>query len=149
MPKMPERSEAITPSAERSRKARAPSMTRGKSNPITQVSEPDPDWHKVAMMMWHSALASGGAAYFEESDVAVLYFICDQIDYLYRVTSKGEPRNRSPEMVKTILAGLGNLLATEGDRRRLHMELQKSPDDDDTFLADLRNMFSENEDEDE
>lgn len=142
MPKIPNRTEDLSPAGERKRKSRGVTMTRGKSNPAS-IPLPDPEWHNVARMMWDSTAESGGAAYFESSDYATLYFLCDQIHYVYRTTGAGESRNRSPELIKAILAGLGNLLVTEGDRRKLHVELQKAPDDDGDFLADLEELFAD------
>jgi hypothetical protein len=137
---MPNRTEDLTPAGERKRKQRGTSAVRGKSNPAT-IPSADPEWSQVARMMWDSAVESGGAAYYESSDYATLYLLCDQIDYLYRTNKAGDAKPRSPEMFKAILAGLGNLLITEGDRRKLRIELTKAPDDDAEFLAGLDDLF--------
>lgn len=140
MATIPNRSEDLTASGERKRKQRGVAVVKGKSNPAS-IPSPDPEWCHVAAMMWNATLESGGAAYYESSDYAALYLLCDQIDYLYRTNKAGESKPRSPEMFKAILAGLGNLLVTEGDRRKLHIELVKAPDDDADFLADLNDLL--------
>jgi hypothetical protein len=132
---MPNRSDDLTPAGERKRKERGTAATRGKSNPAS-IPSPDPEWCHAAGMMWNAMLESGGAAYFESSDYAVLYMVCDQIDHLYQQGGR-----RSPEYLRVIMQTLGSLLATEGERRKLHIELQKAPDDDEGFLAGLDDLF--------
>jgi hypothetical protein len=132
---MPNRSEDLTPAGERKRKERGTAVVRGKSNPAT-IPEPDAEWCHAAKMLWDAMTESGGAAWYESSDYAVLYLVCDQIHHLYQQGGR-----RSPEYLRVIMQALGTLLATEGDRRRLHIELQKAPDDEDDFLAGLDDLF--------
>ena len=136
MPAQPERTENLSPAGERKRKERGTAVTRGKSNPAT-IPEATATWCTASTMVWQAMLESGGAAYFESSDYAVLHLTCDQIDHLYQQGGR-----RSPEYLRVILQTLGSLLATEGDRRRLRVELQKSPDDDHEFLAGLDELFA-------
>lgn len=137
MPTLPNRSEDLTPAGERKRKERGTTVARGKSIPAT-IPEPDPTWCKAARMVWDAMLTSGGAAYFESSDYAVLHLTADQIDHLYQQGGR-----RSPEFLRVIMQTLGTLLATEGDRRKLRIELQKAPDDDEDFLAGLDDIFED------
>jgi hypothetical protein len=137
MPTLPNRSDDLTPAGQRKRKERGTIVARGKSVPAT-IPEPDPQWCKAARMVWDSMLTSGGAAYFESSDYAVLHVTADQIDHLYQQGGR-----RSPEYLRVIMQTLGSLLATEGDRRRLRIELQNAPDDDDDFLAGLDDLFND------
>ena len=144
MPVIPNRSEDLTAAGERKRKERDSTATRGQSKPAS-IPKPDPEWPHVARMMWDSTLESGGADFFESSDFATLYFLVDQIAYVYRTTSKGDPRNRSPELIKAILAGLGNLLVTEGDRRKLRIELVKPETTNEDILASVTTLFGDEE----
>ncbi len=137
MPTIPNRTDDLTPAGERKRKERGTTTVRGKSNPAV-VPEADPDWCDAARMTWEAMLGSGGSAYYESSDYAVLHLICDQIDHLYQQGGR-----RSPEYLRVIMQTLGTLLATEGDRRKLHIELAKAPDDDSDFLAGLDDLLSE------
>lgn len=135
MPTLPNRSDDLTPAGERKRKERGTTTARGKSIPAT-IPDPDPEWCKTARMVWNSMLTSGGAAYFESSDYAVLYLTVDQIDHLYQQGGR-----RSPEYLRVIMQTLASLLATEGDRRKLRIELQSAPDDDEAFLVGLDDLF--------
>lgn len=141
MPTVPNRSSDLAPGSERARKSRGTDqITKAKAGAVS-IPDADPEWARAARMMWDSMLESGGSAFFESSDYATLYLICDQIDYLYRQNKDGSTKNRSPEMFKAILAGLGNLLATEGDRRKLRIELERPDDEDAEFEAAILQIF--------
>lgn len=84
------------------------------------IPEPDPDWHYIARYVWDAMLESGANRYYESTDWAVLFSICDDISY-YKRTGK-----RSGQMLATINGMLTSLLLTEGDRRRVGIELQKT-----------------------
>ena len=64
------------------------------------------DWHPIAKRIWKAA-----------SDWAVLYSLMDDLTY-YKNSAK-----RSGQMLQTIMSSLTSLLLTEGDRRRLQVEL--------------------------
>ena len=135
MGRVPNRDADLTPSGERMRKARGTSVTKAKAGK-PQRPEPSDDWGTAARLIWDSLTTSGGAAFYESSDYAVLWLLCEQIEHLY---SQGG--RRSPEFLRVIMTGLGSLLATEGDRRRLRIELERAPDDDDEWLDSiLRNL---------
>jgi hypothetical protein len=140
MATMPNRTDDLTPAGERKRKERGTTVSRGKSNPAT-IPDPNPEWCHAAEMMWNAMVESGGAVYFESSDYAVLYLACDQIDHLY-----GQGGRRSPEYLRVIMATLGSLLATEGDRRKLHIELEKTDEDSAAVLASVESLFKEESD---
>lgn len=133
---MPNRSADLTPAGERKRKERGSTVSKGTSKPAT-MSDPDPAWCATARLIWDSMIESGGAAYYESSDYAVLYMVCDQIDHLYQQGGR-----RSPEYLRVIMQTLGSLLATEGDRRKLRIELTKSDDSSSTILASVEDLFT-------
>jgi hypothetical protein len=137
MPTIPNRSEDLTPAGERKRKQRGTATVRGKSN-VATIPDASAEWGEAATMIWNAMIESGGAAYYESSDYAVLYMVCDQVDHLYRQGGR-----RSPEFLRVIVQTLGALLATEGDRRKLHIELAKAPDDDGDFLTGLDDLLGE------
>lgn len=135
MPTIPNRSDDLTPAGERKRRQRGSTAIRGKSNPAT-IPDPDSKWCSAARLIWDSVTESGGAAFYESSDYAVLHLTCDQIDHLYQQGGR-----RSPEYLRVIMQTLGTLLATEGERRKFRIELDKAPDDDGDFLAELDDIF--------
>ena len=80
---------------------------------------PDPDWHPIAARLWHSLGESGQSRFYEPSDWAVAYSLMDDLSH-YKASSK-----RSGQMLATIMSALSSLLVTEGDRRRVQIELAR------------------------
>ena len=100
---------------------------RGLLKDIAIDWEPDPLWTPFTLNVWKSASASGMADFYQDTDYAELYFICQELDRYSQPrvhTGTGEMwYKQSPEMVKALLTGLSNLGFTEGDRRRIRIEL--------------------------
>lgn len=85
----------------------------------------DPDWHPIAQQLWEAMGESGQSMFYEPSDWAVAYSLMDDLTYYKRGTK------RSGQMLQTIMSSLTSLLLTEGDRRRVALELnRKSPSED-------------------
>lgn len=87
--------------------------------PSTVGREADPQWHPIARMIWDAALKSPQRRFYEETDWAVLYSVCDDVSYF-----KGQER-RSGQMLASVNSMLLSLLLTEGDRRRTQIELTR------------------------
>lgn len=130
MAKIPNRSEDLARPRER-KGTTGYKVTKGEGRTAT-IPEPKPTWCDAARMIWDANCDSGGSDFYESSDYAVLWFACDQIDHLY---SQGG--RRSPEYLRVIMQTLGSLLATEGDRRRLHIELEKEMDEGDAAVLSI------------
>lgn len=100
---------------------------RGQLQPIAIDWQPDPEWSDFTKSIWASASASGMADFYQDTDYAELWFICQEFDRYSKPkvnTKTGELYyKQSPEMVKALLTGLSNLGFTEGDRRRIRIEL--------------------------
>lgn len=128
MPTMPEREQNLA--RPRSRKGSDQQETkRGTMLPVS-IPDADPDWHPIATMLWESLLTSGQKDFFQNTDWVFAYSLCEDITRYKEsyVNSYGETAyKRSPEMLKAIQAGMGSLLVTEGDRRRLRVELAEPP----------------------
>ena len=90
------------------------------------VSQPaaGPDWHPIAERLWESLGRSGQSRFYEPSDWAVAYSLMDDLSY-YKASSK-----RSGQMLATIMSAMSSLLVTEGDRRRVQIELARPNADD-------------------
>lgn len=79
----------------------------------------DERWLPETTELYESFARSGQAAFYEPSDWQLLRFGCRLVDGLYR---SGKP---SGQMVVAVLGLFSSLLATEGDRRRLRLELTR------------------------
>lgn len=137
----PLRSDELQRPRERAGNRRDP-VTTGELQPISdEFLQPDPDWHPIARKVWDGALSSGQYRWYQNSDLAILYSICEDLS-IYK-----DGVRRSGQMLQVIMSTLGDLMVTEGDRRRVRLELQepKSPEQE---LHDLgqnlyEHLFSE------
>lgn len=120
----------------RSRKGSdAQPVTRGTAREA-HAPEADPSWHPIALQLWDAVTASGQTDFYQQSDYAVLFSLCDDLSH-FKSSAK-----RSAQMAQTIYSALGSLLVTEGDRRRARIELDLPADADDdasvTAIADYK-----------
>lgn len=100
-------------------------ITKGVLRPVT-IPDEDPEWHDIAKMLWRSLQTSGQSDYYQDSDWAFAYSLCDDLTfYKNPLTDRnGELyHKRSGQMLQTIYSAMERLLVTEGDRRRVRIEL--------------------------
>lgn len=81
--------------------------------------EPAPGWHPIAMKLWESVKQSTFTRYYEPSDWIVLYSACDDL------SNYKKQERRSPTMLAAVNTMLTSLLLTEGDRRRVQIEINR------------------------
>ncbi len=84
-----------------------------------RVPAADKAWHPVAAAWYRSLKLSGQSKYYEPSDWAMAKFAAQLMS---GVLQSEKP---SSEMVKALNVTLGSLLCTEGDRRRVRMEIER------------------------
>lgn len=87
------------------------------------VPDPDPDWHSIARMLWDATKESAFTRFYEPSDWAVLYFTCENLSHFCN------SERRSPTAMAAINQMLTSLLLTEGDRRRVQIEIQRATEE--------------------
>lgn len=77
-------------------------------------------WHPLAKQWFNSLKKSGIADYYEQSDWATALIVAEELsNYL-----KTDPMRRNGQMLTTLLATMTSLGATEGERRRMRIELE-------------------------
>ncbi len=107
------------------------------------------DWHPAVALLWESIPASGQSLHYEPSDWATAYIICETLSRELlpqfvgmRSTwnSDAEEMEQRPEFqtipikggnLSSILKAFHVLMMTEGDRRRMRLELQRQGDTND------------------
>ncbi|MEU8621410.1 hypothetical protein [Streptomyces sp. NPDC048623] len=104
-------------------------MTRGEMKPV-KIPNADRDWHPIARRLWDSLKSSGQADFYQNSDWAFAYSLCEDLSH-YKKSGK-----RSGQMLQTIYSAFERLLVAEGDRRRVRIELQE-PEPEETPAAVL------------
>ncbi|MFC0622829.1 phage terminase small subunit [Kribbella deserti] len=97
-------------------------VTKGRLRP-TQAPDADPAWHPIATRLFESLSTSGQADFYQDSDWAFAYSLCDDLSY-YKSGNK-----RSGQMLQAILSAMDRLLVTEADRRRVRIELHEPEPD--------------------
>jgi hypothetical protein len=110
--------------------------TIAPSGPVSGVAamlEPDEGWHPIATEWYLSLGESGQAVFYQASDWATAYFLADQIsrslaprrifDFTTEEMTEVPADAVNGSALAAILKGMGSLGATEGDRRRMRLEL--------------------------
>lgn len=91
-------------------------VTKGQMRSV-RWKQADPEWHQIAKDVYNGCKNSGQADFYQQSDIALLYSLCDDLSY-YKSSSK-----RSGQMLQSIYSAMERLLVAEGDRRRVRIEL--------------------------
>lgn len=109
------------------------------------IPEADENWEELTITYWESFQRSGQAVFYEPSDWMTAYMLMEVLDRWLKPQDVrvGEYRPGAQEggeveytfeakiipipgnVLSSILKGLTSLMATEGDRRRLSVELER------------------------
>jgi hypothetical protein len=110
-----------------------------------EIPVADENWEPLTKSYWDSFMASGQSMFYEPSDWMTAYMLMEMLDRWLKPQDvrTGEIRPAQQEggeveyvftpkilaipgaTLNAILKGLTSLMATEGDRRRLRMELER------------------------
>ncbi|MER6231750.1 hypothetical protein ABT169_21745 [Streptomyces sp. NPDC001616] len=104
-----------------------------------KVPNADSGWHPIARRLWDSLKTSGQADFYQNSDWAFAYSLCEDLSY-YKKSGK-----RSGQMLQTIYSAFERLLVAEGDRRRVRIELTEPVPEQDSAavvaIADYKKVL--------
>jgi hypothetical protein len=148
--------------SEQRRRTNEPVIPIAKADGAGRVTVPaaDRSWHPVALRWYRSLAKSGQARWYEPSDWAVAYLVAESMsrDLLEQVVGVIQQGPQAGEIVReriplkgaslsAYLRAFSVLLVTEGDRRRVQVELQRpeaDPDDArvDATVTDLRSRLA-------
>lgn len=123
-------------SSERSRNSRQPEITTIEKNgrveqPLLGFDDP----HPIIRDMWFAMADSAQSEWYEPSDWEYARFTLHFADQLLK---NSRP---SAQMFAGITSALGDLLVSEGARRRLRLEIER--DQSKTDIIDISEMFRE------
>ena len=136
MAKIPNRSTDLARPRSRKGTEHAQPVTKITVHSVT-IPEPCETWGQVARMLWDSAQEGGVSDYYASTDWATLWLLCDSVQHW-----SDQGGRRSPELLRVIFAGLGSLMFTEGDRRKLRVELDR-PEPTPAWEAELHLLVSD------
>lgn len=105
------------------------------------VPDADPDWHDIARRWFEALKLSGQSGFYTSSDWSTAYATAESMSREFKpqpfVIGKGEHAEtvmvELPPKAASLMAWLkaaSMLLACEGDRRRVGLELQREPVDE-------------------
>lgn len=120
--KIPGRSEQLTghPHQAGGHEATKTKAPAAKQRPIWPTA--NPEWHTTTKRWYESLRKSGQALFYESSDIAYAYFVAEELD------DWKMKRQRSAQFFATLITAMSNCLSTEGDRRRVGIELSQEDD---------------------
>lgn len=120
------RTEELSRERDANRGGDRPDVKRGTLRPVVIPDAPE-EWHPTAKRLYNALKESGQADFFQQSDWAFAYSVCEDVSTLkFYQLSSGKPH---AESMKALYNALGNLMFTEADRRRLRVELMEEEDD--------------------
>lgn len=99
-------------------------VTKAPAGQRIVPSPPDPHWHHLAKKFYLSLGLSGQSVFYEASDWAAAYYIAE---VMHRNLGPGKFNG---VLFAAIISAMSNLGVTEGDRRRMGLELQHNADHD-------------------
>lgn len=110
-------------------------VTRAPGASDVVTPDPSPEWHPAARGWFDSLAASGQSAFYEPSDWWEAYFIAEAMS---RNLNQGA--KFSAVLFSSIVSAMGELLTSEGSRRRVRLELERSgvgDEDEDASVSEL------------
>ena len=109
--------------AERRRRNKPSTPTDAVKMPgKVRVPAGDRTWHPIAKRWYRSLKTSGQSKFYEDSDWMTAKYVAHLMS---RVLSDDRP---SAELVKAITPMMTSLLTTEGERRRVRLEIDRADD---------------------
>lgn len=146
---IPNRSDDLSRAYDANRKGNV-KLSKGISVPSSPF-DVDEDWDDVVKRLYESTINSGIARYYEQSDWAMLYVLCDEYNEIRETRRKF---GKTPAVhLTTVLSSFKSLGLTEGDRRSIRIELEAQTDADaegdatvsqiDHYRAKLKESFEE------
>lgn len=116
----PKRSDQRHGHRTKAEQARADKSAQG--SPLVTWPDPDGQWHPVAQEWFRSLGESGQVHFFEPSDVATARYVATAMSQNLEA-----PEGKFSSMLfAAVMSASADLLATEGSRRKLRVELQKA-----------------------
>lgn len=94
------------------------------------VPVPNEEWHPIATEWYTSLAASGQSDFYEPSDWAFAYYVAELLTRSLGMVVDGAfvSVKVNGQLVTAVMAGMTELLTTEGARRRARIELERGDD---------------------
>lgn len=110
--------------AERTRRNKEPEGSVSLAKGTAMGGDPFPvksHWHPMAVEWYESLNQSGIREFYERSDWATAMIVAEELTHYFNTSTS----RRSAQMLTALFSMMTSLGATEGDRRRMRIELEK------------------------
>jgi len=115
---IPKRSDKKLGNPTRAKDADIP-LTQAPAGGEARWPAPEESWHPIARDWYLALQESGQARFYEQSDVATARYVAEGM------SRNLEGGRFSAQLFAAVNSAMSSLLVTEGDRRRVRMELQR------------------------
>ena len=115
-------------------------LKRGTAYGVPRFPDPPEHWRDEVKDWWASLPQSGMFAFFESTDVAQARIIGDALHEFY----SRPPGSRSWQMIDTVLKHSAALGTTEGERRRIRIELEPAAPEEKSASQKAKDRWKNN-----
>lgn len=137
-------------------KSEAENVTSAPAGSVAQAPAADENWHPVARQWFESLAVSGQARFYEASDWAAAVLVAESMSRDLKPQFVGfvqtgkdtteaefQPIPLKGASLAAYLKAMSNLLTTEGDRRRVQLELKRPQpvDEDEAAAEEATNVY--------
>lgn len=117
---IPNLSSDLSRESSANRDGRVP-LKKGVRRPTSNIL-PSPDWHPSVKLFWKRAKRGGQADFYQDSDYAYMWMLCDTLSHELKLRDAGKPYKAI--IIQNFFTSLTPLMLTEGERRRARVELE-------------------------
>ena len=101
------------------------------------IPEPDEDWHPIATQWYLSLEKSAQRIFYQNSDWAQAFYVAEAMNRSLRGGTV------SGQMFSAVISACGELLTTEGARRRMRVELERAELAGETTVAEAMAAYKQ------
>ena len=99
-------------------------IRKGQLKPM-EFYAPDPEWHDSCQRIWNSIPDSGMAEFYQSTDLAYLWSLLEDLSKA-KIRADKADKPISAMLVTAVYNQLNNFGFSEGDRRKMRIELEES-----------------------
>lgn len=110
-------------------------------NPHVDAPAPDDSWHPLVLDWYNSLAESAQSRYYEPSDWAHARILAHMLSSAF--IEKEEEGKKFPAMlIQTTMSEMSKLLTTEGERRRMRLEIERDNSGADKDRAEVTSIMA-------
>lgn len=115
--------------------------TLNVKNPFVDMPAPDPEWHPLVHDWYVSLMESAQSRFYEPSDHQHARLLAHLLSTALR-EKEDEDRKLPAMLLQTIFSEMSKLLTTEGERRRMRLEIERGDSGADKDRAEVTSIMA-------